>query len=51
VAQSNAQVIIEADAHDIATLKREWLAKARTLAITYGLAKNLIDKVDIKYFR
>jgi hypothetical protein len=51
VAKSKAQVLVEADAHDLTTLTAEWLEKARKEAIKYGLAHNLVDKIDIKYFR
>jgi hypothetical protein len=51
VAKTNAQVLVESDAHDTVTLRRDWLLKARAEAIKYGLEKNLVDKIDIKYFR
>ncbi len=47
VAKTNIPVIIEADAHDMHPLKVEWMKKARQLAISYGLKKNLTDKVKL----
>jgi histidinol phosphatase-like PHP family hydrolase len=49
VAKSKAKVLIEADAHHIPTLSKSWLEKAKREAIKYGLKKNLVDKIDIKY--
>lgn len=47
VAKTNIPVIIESDAHDMHTIKTEWLAKAKKLAISYGLKKNLTEKIKL----
>jgi len=48
VAKTNIPVIIEADSHDIHAIKVEWLNKAKKLALSYGLKKNLVDKIPLK---
>ncbi|MBQ0045513.1 MAG: PHP domain-containing protein [Mycoplasma sp.] len=48
VAKTNIPVIIEADSHDMHTLKVDWLAKAKKLAISYGLKKNLTENIKLK---
>lgn len=48
VSKTNIPVIIESDAHDMHPLKVDWLKKARQLAISYGLAKNLTDKIKLR---
>lgn len=49
VAKTNIPVIIESDAHDMHSLKVTWLKKARQLAISYGLKKNLTEDIKIKF--
>lgn len=49
VAKTNIPVIIESDSHDIHTIKKGWLAKAKQLALSYGLKNNLVDKLEIKW--
>ena len=51
VAKTNISVLIESDAHDMHSIKTQWLNQARKLAISYGLKKNLIDDVKIKYLK
>ena len=51
VAKTNIPVIIESDAHDMHTLKVEWLEKARQLAISYGLKKNLTENIKLKMLK
>lgn len=51
VSKTNIPVIIEADAHDMHTLKVDWLAKAKKLAISYGLKKNLTEKIKLKMLK
>lgn len=47
VSKTNIPVIIEADSHDMHTLQVEWLEKARKLAISYGLKKNLTENIKL----
>ncbi|XQP55930.1 MAG: PHP domain-containing protein [Mycoplasmoidaceae bacterium] len=49
VAKTNIPVIIEADAHEMPPLTVEWLAKAKKLAIKFGLKKNLTEKITLNY--
>lgn len=47
VAKTNIPVIIESDAHDIKSIRLSWLLKARKLAISWGLKKNLTQNVKL----
>lgn len=51
VAKTNIPVLIESDAHDMHTLTIEWLEKAKKLAISYGLKKNLIRDVKLNLLK
>lgn len=51
VAKTNIPVIIEADTHDIHTFKEKWLEKARKLALSWGLKKNLKEKIKINWIK
>ena len=51
VSKTNIPVIIEADAHDMHSLKVDWLAKAKKLAISYGLKKNLTEKIKLNLLK
>lgn len=51
VAKTDIPVIIEADSHDIHTIEEEWLDKARQIALSWGLEKNLKEKIDIKWLK
>lgn len=51
VAKTNIPVIIESDAHDMHTITVEWLNKARKLAISYGLEKNLVDDIKLNLLK
>lgn len=48
VAKTNIPVIIESDAHDMHSLTVDWLEKARKLAISYGLKKNLTETIKLR---
>lgn len=51
VAKTNIPVIIESDAHDMHPLAVEWLEQARKLAISYGLKKNLTEKIKLNLLK
>ena len=51
VAKTNIPVIIESDAHDMHTLEVDWLAKAKKLAISYGLKKNLTENIKLNLLK
>lgn len=51
VSKTNAKVLIESDSHDIHTIKANWLSKARKLAISFGLKKNLIEDVKLNLIK
>lgn len=51
IAKTNIPVIIESDAHDMHTIKVNWLKKARQLAISYGLEKNLTENIELNILK
>jgi histidinol-phosphatase (PHP family) len=51
VAKTDLKVLIEADSHHLRTFTVEWLKHAKQTAIEYGLKKNLVDDIPIKFFK
>lgn len=51
VAKTNLRVLIEADSHHLKTFTVEWLKRVKETAIEYGLKKNLVDDIPIKFFK
>ena len=51
VSKTKVKVLIEADSHYAMVHSVRWMNYAHDTAVSYGLEKNLIDDVNLKYFK